>query len=142
MGLSKVTLRFNKEQEKKLRKLGITAGPDLKRFILEKVEEDSRQSVLIGIIKMILERLEAFEKMSKEMFLETIKRVESVEELVNTERAGVSDVTDTNKLDKIIDIVYEMLKLFILNYTQLYQSDVKKRVLTELEKLKQEKEGY
>lgn len=138
MGLSKVTLRFNKEQEKKLRKLGITAGSDLKRFILEKVEEDSRQSVLIGIMKMILERLEAFEKMSKEMFLETIKRVESVEELVNTERAGVSDVTDTNKLDKIIDIVYEMLKLFILNYTQLYQSDVKQKVLAEMKRLRDE----
>lgn len=138
MGLSKVTLRFNKEQEKKLRKLGITAGPDLKRFILDKVEEDSKQSVLIEIMKMMFERLEAFEKMSKEMFLETIKRVESVEELVNADRAGGSDITDTNKFDKIIDIVYEMLKLFILNYTQLYQSDVKQKVLAEMKRLRDE----
>jgi len=139
MALNKITLRFNKEQEKKLRKAGITTGQELKRFILEKVEEESRQSVLTAIMKMVLERLEAFEKMSKEMFLETMKRVESIEELVNAGSKS-SEVVDSDKLDKVIDIVYEMLKLFILNYTQLYQSNVKQKVLEEMKRLREEAE--
>jgi len=137
MALNKITLRFNKEQEKKLRKAGITTGQELKRFILEKVEEESRQSVLTAIMKMVLERLEAFEKMSKEMLLEVMNRVESIEELVSVGSKS-SKVVDSDKLDKVIDIVYEMLKLFILNYTQLYQSNVKQKVLEQMERLRDE----
>jgi len=50
---------------------------------------------------------------------------------VNTE----SSVTDNSK---VVDIVYEMLKLFILNYTQLYQESVKQKVIAEMERLRDE----
>lgn len=132
MSLSKVTLRFNKEQEKKLGKLGVMSGRDLKRFIIGKIEEELRQNVLVAMLKLLFERLEAFENMSKEMFLEAVKRVESVEELVS---AGSKSV-DSDKLDKVIDVVYEMLKLFILNYTQLYRDNVKQKVLEDMMRLR------
>ena len=132
MSLSKVTLRFNKEQEKKLGKLGVMSGRDLKRFIIGKIEEESRQNVLVAMLKLLFERLEAFESMSKEMFLEAIKRVESVEGLVSVGSKSV----DSDKLDKVIDVVYEMLKLFILNYTQLYRDDVKQKVLGDMMRLR------
>lgn len=128
----KVTLWFNKEQEQLLSRNSLKTGQDIKRFILEKLREDTKQSVLIGMLKTITTLLIESRNEQREFFLKLISMIEEN----SSSKESVS--IETEKVEKIAWIVKEMLRLFILNYTQLYQDNVKRAVLHEIEKLWQE----
>ena len=131
----RVTLRFSEEQRKILRANGLLTGRDIKRYLLEKLHNDTKQSVLAAMLKELLNHMTELNKQQREMFLSLLSRVEALEEGVKERVNTESSVTDNSK---VVDIVYEMLKLFILNYTQLYQESVKQKVIVEMERLRDE----
>lgn len=133
VSVMQVLLKFNKEQERLLKGLGLRDGKSVKRYLIEKVKEDTKQSVIIAMLKELLNHMTELNKQQREMFLSLLSRVEALEEIVK-ERVN----TETGPSGKVVDIVYEMLKLFILNYTQLYQSNVKQKVLEQMERLRDE----
>lgn len=126
-----VTLRLSDDELRKVLRFGLKSNKDIKNFILAKVDEDIKQATVVGLLREVLNELNETKKL-------LIVRLNDVAEVLESlkERQASSDSGQTT--DRVIHVVYEMLKLFILNYTQLYQESVKQKVIAKLERLRDE----
>ncbi|MEM1672626.1 MAG: hypothetical protein QXT86_11310 [Archaeoglobaceae archaeon] len=132
-----VGFRLNDEEAKKVLRFGLKSNKDIKNFILAKVDEDIKQAAIVGLLREVINELNE----TKKLFSELIVKLDDVTEVLESLKSSLSGQASSDSeqaTGRVIHVVYEMLKLFILNYTQLYQSNVKQKVLEEMKRLRDE----